>query len=212
MTKLAMAINQAPLHRLPHLRAAPARCRTTCPMACCGTASLTEGCERFDSAEGDVSEPHAHLSAAGVPALREPGVPSVCAPRAPLTKTTRAAWRSTTTSASAAACAWPPAPTTPASFNWNEPVRDPGAGLRRCPRCRCATRGVMEKCTLCKERTDRRRRAHVRAACCPADARIFGDLDDPESPTISRVRPRARGACASCLEEQGTRPQVFYIG
>ena len=68
-------------------------------------------------------------------------------------------------------------------------------------------KGVVEKCTLCKERTDRGDEPMC-VKCCLAKARIFGDLDDPES-EISRV-VRERGATV-LLPEQGTRPQVHYF-
>ena len=64
-----------------------------------------------------------------------------------------------------------------------------------------------EKCTLCKERTDQGEEPRC-VQCCPMDARIFGDLDDPDS-EVSKVI-RARGGRV-LLEEQGTRPQVYYF-
>ena len=91
-------------------------------------------------------------------------------------------------------------------FNWNEPVRDPGFnyGDKDVP---VRGKGVVEKCTLCKERTDRGDEPMC-VACCPTRARTFGDLDDPDS-EISRVaRERKAGVL---LEEQGTRPQVRYF-
>ena len=38
----------------------------------------------------------------------------------------------------------------------------------------------MEKCTLCKERTDAGEEPMC-VVCCPTHARVFGDLDDPNS-------------------------------
>ena len=92
------------------------------------------------------------------------------------------------------------------TFNWNDPVRATGAsyGDARVPE---RARGVMEKCTLCKERTDEGDEPMC-VRCCPADARIFGDLDDPDS-AVSRLR-REQSA-EVLLEEKGTRPQVFYV-
>lgn len=91
-------------------------------------------------------------------------------------------------------------------FNWNEPVRDPdfNYGDKDVP---VRGKGVVEKCTLCKERTDRGDEPMC-VKCCLAKARIFGDLDDPES-EVSRV-VRERNATA-LLPEQGTRPQVRYF-
>ncbi len=44
--------------------------------------------------------------------------------------------------------------------------------------------------------------------CCPLDARIFGDLDDPNS-EVSKAIATRHGY--QLLEEQGTRPQVYYF-
>jgi len=68
-------------------------------------------------------------------------------------------------------------------------------------------RGIVEKCTFC----DHRLQNGELPACvvaCPADARIFGDLNDPNSPP-SRALARHRPSVLK--EEQGTRPRVFYI-
>ena len=91
-------------------------------------------------------------------------------------------------------------------FNWNNPVRSTGAswGDARVPE---RGKGIMEKCTLCKERTDEGGDPMC-VHCCPADARVFGDLDDPDS-EIARLR---RNQTAHVLlEDKGTRPQVFYM-
>lgn len=92
------------------------------------------------------------------------------------------------------------------TFNWAEPVRDSefNYGDARVP---VRARGVMEKCTLCKERTDDGD-APMCVMCCPAKARVFGDLDDPNS-EISRLK-RER-TVRILLEDKGTRPQVFYF-
>ena len=92
-------------------------------------------------------------------------------------------------------------------FNWSEPRREPdfNYGDARVP---VRKKGVAEKCTLCKERTD----AGELPMCvrvCPARARTFGDLDDPES-EISRI-VREQGA-TQLLEDKGTRPQLYYFG
>ena len=91
-------------------------------------------------------------------------------------------------------------------FSWNEPVRDPdfNYGDKDVP---VRGKGVVEKCTLCKERTDRGDEPMC-VACCPTRARTFGDLDDPDSEISRVVRERKAGVL---LEEQGTRPQVRYF-
>ena len=92
------------------------------------------------------------------------------------------------------------------SFNWVEPafVPDFAYGDGQVER---RERGVAEKCTLCKERTDEGE-APMCVHCCPGDARIFGDLDDPDS-AVSRLR--REGSAEVLLEDKGTRPQVFYV-
>ena len=92
-------------------------------------------------------------------------------------------------------------------FNWDDPVREPGFdyGDARVP---VRAKGVVEKCTLCKERTDGDE-VPLCVRVCPARARIFGDLDDPDS-EISRAA--LRSGAHHLLEEKGSRPQIFYIG
>ena len=92
------------------------------------------------------------------------------------------------------------------TFNWNEPSRSTGFGYgdARVPE---RAKGVMEKCTLCKERTDAGDEPMC-VRCCPGDARIYGDLDDPYS-KISKLR-RGEGVRV-LLEDKGTKPQVFYV-
>ena len=91
-------------------------------------------------------------------------------------------------------------------FNWSDPVRDPdfNYGDKSVP---VRGKGVAEKCTLCKERTDRDEQPMC-VKCCLSKARTFGDLDDPESEISKLVVARKAGVL---LEEQGTRPQVHYF-
>lgn len=91
-------------------------------------------------------------------------------------------------------------------FNWNEPVRDPdfNYGDREVP---VRHRGVMEKCTLCKERTDRGEDPFC-VRSCMTRARVFGDLDDPTSEIFRRV---TKGNATRLLEEKGTAPQLYYV-
>jgi len=67
--------------------------------------------------------------------------------------------------------------------------------------------GTMEKCTFCVHRlADGQIPSCVWS--CPAQARIFGDLNDPDS-RVSRLI-RERGG-EQLLEERGTDPRVFYL-
>lgn len=67
--------------------------------------------------------------------------------------------------------------------------------------------GTSLKCTFCSHRIEQGRKP----ACvetCPALARTFGDLDDPESDMAKLLAENY----AVCLKpDEGTEPSVFYI-
>ena len=68
--------------------------------------------------------------------------------------------------------------------------------------------GVVEKCTFCYQRTSK----GLQPACveaCPAQARIFGDQDDPNS-EISKVLKAKKSF--RLKEDKRTRPNVHYVG
>lgn len=90
-------------------------------------------------------------------------------------------------------------------FNWNDPKREPdfNYGDKDVP---VRGKGVVEKCTLCKERTDRGD-IPMCVRVCPGRARVYGDLDDPESEISKVVR---ENHAYQLLEEFGTRPQLRY--
>lgn len=67
--------------------------------------------------------------------------------------------------------------------------------------------GVVEKCTFCHHRVVNGQLPYCVEAC-PANARIFGDLDDPQS-KVNQLLGMFRGE--RLREELGTRPRVYYI-
>jgi phenylacetyl-CoA:acceptor oxidoreductase subunit 1 len=80
-------------------------------------------------------------------------------------------------------------------------------------------RGVMTKCTFCKERVDAARARGLQpgvdadatpmcAVACIAGAILFGDLDDPMSRVAELVHT---GRAVPLLPECGTQPSVFYV-
>jgi molybdopterin-containing oxidoreductase family iron-sulfur binding subunit len=68
-------------------------------------------------------------------------------------------------------------------------------------------KGTAVKCDFCSERLEKSRLP----ACvetCPGLARIFGDLDDPES-DVSKLLKKHESV--SLKEDEGTEPSVCYI-
>jgi tetrathionate reductase subunit B len=67
---------------------------------------------------------------------------------------------------------------------------------------------TSDKCTFCDHRVEEGRKP----ACveiCPVNARIFGDLNDPDSEISKLIRSNPVKVMKPGL---GTRPQVYYIG
>ena len=103
--------------------------------------------------------------------------------------------------------------------DWNtpslEPMRNPDVTVR--------SRGVMEKCTYCVQRINqaridakrddrpiarRRDRHRPCQAACPADAIVFGDMNDPDS-RVAKLKAQERNY--GLLEELNTRPRTTYL-
>jgi molybdopterin-containing oxidoreductase family iron-sulfur binding subunit len=113
-------------------------------------------------------------------------------------------------------------PYTVRHFNWDRPQWPSPLEQALSPDVSVRPKGVVEKCTFCHHRLQRARdqaRAEGRPlregdyvpACvetCPAEAMVFGDLDDPRSAVVRMSQgPRA----FRLLEELGTRPKVIYL-
>ncbi|HHY27054.1 MAG TPA: 4Fe-4S dicluster domain-containing protein [Desulfitobacterium dehalogenans] len=67
--------------------------------------------------------------------------------------------------------------------------------------------GVVEKCTFCFQYTSQ----GEEPACvqsCPSRARIYGDLDDPDSEVSRLIRERQ---AFRLREDLGTQPKVYYL-
>jgi molybdopterin-containing oxidoreductase family iron-sulfur binding subunit len=94
--------------------------------------------------------------------------------------------------------------------------------MQRNPNVSVRSRGVMEKCSYCiqrvqetkieAEKADRAiQDGEIKSACqqtCPADAIVFGDLNDPGSRVAKlHAEPRSYGL----LEELNTRPRTHYL-
>ena len=113
-------------------------------------------------------------------------------------------------------------PYTVRRFNWFEAEFPAPTHLQLNPDVTVRSTGVMEKCTFCVQRiAGGRERARdedrpmqdgdVTPACaqtCPAQAIVFGDLNDPES-RVSQLSADIRGYHA--LAHTNTRPAVTYL-
>ena len=106
------------------------------------------------------------------------------------------------------------------SFNWEKFTGDnPAVPEWGNPEVERRPRGVPEKCSFCYQRIDRGLSlglkpgvdADATPACvvvCPVGARIFGDLNDPESNVSQLLR---ENSSYRLRENLGTAPRVYYL-
>ena len=107
-------------------------------------------------------------------------------------------------------------------FNWTTPDWAEPMNAMHNPDVSLRPKGVVEKCTFCHHRLMMARERAKAAgrdlapddyipACaqtCPAEAMVFGDLDDPHSDAAAQAGgPRAY----RWMEELGTKPKVVYL-
>jgi molybdopterin-containing oxidoreductase family iron-sulfur binding subunit len=107
-------------------------------------------------------------------------------------------------------------------FNWTTPEWPESMETMRNPDVSMRPKGVVEKCTFCHHRLmaarERARAAGVELApddyvpacvqTCPAEAMVFGDLDDPHSDVAALA---ASFRAFRWMEELGTKPKVIYL-
>lgn len=108
------------------------------------------------------------------------------------------------------------------TFNWFDYDRPEPLSNQINPDVTVRRRGVIEKCTFCIQRIRRSEDVaksegrevmdgEISPACaqaCPADAIVFGRIDDPKS-RVSKLARQGRGV--QLLEELGTLPRVTYL-
>ena len=68
-------------------------------------------------------------------------------------------------------------------------------------------KGIVEKCTLCYHRVIKGELPYC-VETCPANARIFGDLNDPDS-EVNQILGKYHSW--RLKEDLGTEPKVFYV-
>ncbi len=67
---------------------------------------------------------------------------------------------------------------------------------------------VATKCDFCYHRLDEGKQPAC-STVCPTEARMFGDLDDPNSEVSQQIE---KWKAWTMLPEKGTLPRVYYIG
>jgi Fe-S-cluster-containing dehydrogenase component len=106
------------------------------------------------------------------------------------------------------------------NFNWKESsLPNPYVPDWGTPEIARRSRGVVEKCTFCIQRIDRGLAQgltpgvdpQATPACvniCPVNARVFGNINDPESPVSKYIQSHDT---FRLREDFGTEPKVHYV-
>lgn len=205
MTKLAIGID---LHRCIGCNTCALACKmqNNVPDGMLWNRVLTEGCERFDSAEGT----YPNLSRTYLPLAcqhcENPACERVC-PTGATYKDDKGRVEIDYDKCIGCRMCMSACPYNGVrSFNWEEPVfhMDYAMGSKDAPEHQ---QHVVEKCTFCYHRTSQ----GIEPACmhlCVGRARFWGDLDDPTS-EVSRLL--AERSHKRLLEDRGTEPSTYYL-
>ena len=106
------------------------------------------------------------------------------------------------------------------TFNWDKnTAENPAVPEWGEPEVERRPRGVAEKCTFCFHRIDRGlaeglmpgidlQATPACVAACPTGARMFGDLNDPDSPVSQAL---AKYPSVRLRQDLGTNPRVYYL-
>ena len=204
MTRYAIAIDQT---RCIGCQTCSNACKmqNNVPMGMLWTRTLTEGCDVMDGAQGEFPNLSRDYLPLSCQHCENPACQKVC-PTGATYKDDKGRVEIDYEKCIGCRMCMAACPYNVRVFNWGDPHRDPdfNYGDKDVP---VRSKGVMEKCTLCKERTDRGQKPMC-VVCCPTHARVFGDLDDPQSEIAQLKRDRD---CRILLEDRGTKPQVFYF-
>ena len=205
MTRLAIAIN---LDRCVgcHTCALSCKMQNNVPDGMLWNRVLTEGCERFDSAEGT----YPNLSRTYLPLAcqhcENPACERVC-PTGATYKDDKGRVEIDYDKCIGCRMCMSACPYNGVrSFNWEEPAYhlDFATGDQDVAPHQ---KHVVEKCTFCWHRLAK----GLAPACveaCSARARIFGDASDPDSAVSQKLKERSS---MRLLEDRDTEPSVYFL-
>ena len=96
------------------------------------------------------------------------------------------------------------------AFNWHSPEQAPDTSQFKIGNPAVPVRpiGVAEKCTFCFQRVDVGNLTPKCIEVCPAGARFFGDLEDPNSSVSQLIQTKP---IMRLREDLGTEPSVYYV-